>query len=293
MASAFRLCIVLVLVILAGCGSPTRTPPPATPVPMTSDHGAPPATPTNDPGEPPDRIRELVGQPTQLAHAHDAALNDTSYTVSETLTVTSATGTLIRRSTTTMQMASDRKRFAIIRSATERNQSGREAIWTDGDRLYRTMTHNGNTTYTVVPRDGTDPAGSQLSSGDMITENVTEVVASFDLEVTDPLARNVPGESQTESGVTYYWVEGGELVSPDRLDPVIGRSRPRNGTFRAIVASTGVIYQYRLSYSTTVDGNHVTVTRTVRYTDIGNTRIDRPIWDANATTNTTGPDPLP
>lgn len=81
-----------------------------------------------------------------------------------------------------------------------------------------------------------------------------------------------------DNGTTRYRLEatGGRdqaiVPAADGVDAV------RNVSFTALVAPSGFIEQYRLSYTGERDGRRVRVTETVRFSALGTATVDRPSW---------------
>jgi len=88
----------------------------------------------------------------------------------------------------------------------------------------------------------------------------------------------------TSNGTTLYRVVGTNATNPVALGSATLQN-PRNVTFRAVVTSQGVIREHRVSYTATTNDGPVRVDRRVRYTDIGNTTIERPAWYEEAIEN--------
>jgi len=70
-----------------------------------------------------------------------------------------------------------------------------------------------------------------------------------------------------------------------------GRPRVRaveNVSFRALVASTGVVRLYHLEYTAHAEEGTIRVTETVRFTRVGTTNVTRPAWVDTALDETAG-----
>lgn len=274
--------LVAALVLLAGCGGAARDAPPVTPAPVPTRTA--PGADTGTVSAPLDLNRSAA-----LAAAHERALNGSSYTVRRTVTVERPDGTIVRRVTTTARLAANRSRFYAARSIVEPGRTTSGEFWSDGERLLRALTYGDSTIYLAVPARLYEPRDRRVvrpaSSGD----EIDAVFGAVDVRVVDRLARNVPGESG-DAAEAYYAISGRGPGLTGRLDPAVGTA-PRNVTLRAIVGSSGIVYQFRLSYTVTVDGGTARVTRTVRYVGIGTTRVGRPPWYDEAVANTTGDGP--
>lgn len=272
-----RLAVALVvLVVLAGCGgSPFATPssaPTVTPVPVPEGDRDGLAPGVTDDG---------VELPGVLADAHAASLSNRSYRLVTTRTVRYENGTLRERLHLELALGTDRSYLVATETAGPAapvflgRPPAAAAFWSNGSTYVRRLTRGEETTYTTFqPAEGagtwqywarTVPFGGQEASPrNFIDRTFTSVPTS----VTD---------RTTVDGTTAYRLAGSRATGPL---PEVGT--PRSVDLRATVTADGLVRSLTLTYAGTVDGEPVTVRRTVGYQGVGNTTVERPAWTDRA-----------
>lgn len=271
--------LVALLVVLAGCSGiadPGQSPPvEVTPAPVPTDTPTP-APPQLAPGV----TAEGVTDPNALADAHAAVLRNTSKTVRTNETSWYAGyWTLRSHRHQVTRVAADPDRFhAVIEvdGPAAPFSAYRVEFWSDGERLVRRTVARDGTETTVVPLDSyRDRTGVIVGPPDGRT--VSFLFGLVETRVVSTFVRN---------DTTVYWIESTELVRPRLLASVENVSDPHDVELRAFVDSRGFVRSLRLAYAARADGRRVWVQWATRYTDVGTTTVDRPVWydeAANAT----------
>jgi hypothetical protein len=281
MQKSISLMLLALAVVLAGCNglafggdeTPART---VTPAAVPTDEPTPTPVPQLAPG--------LTGQGVTdafaLGEAHVAALDEVSYTMQENFSVTYQNGTDYRQRGVVAQLAANDSRYYVSRSTLgpQIYEDGTVvySAWSNGSRVISAQRVNGSTTYNVPRGVGREPLSpEQLSYGLTNREQVYRFFSSVETRVTDREQRN---------GTTVYRVEATNVTNPTAFEGV-KRQNPENLTLVAHIDSAGLVREYRLNYTATVNGSPVRVSRRARYTNLGNTTVDRPPWYDEAIAN--------
>lgn len=271
--------LLALLLVFAGCnaislGGETQT---ATLTPA--------AVPTDEPTPTP--VRQLapgltgagVTDPFTLAATHSSILNDTSYTFRENATVRYANGTIADRSVTRTQFAANENRFHIVQNGSDMAVRGLRGVslWSNGERVFMARMSDNGTSYNVPRGSDSEPVSPRrfLSFGTN-RERIASLFRSVETRVADSEQRN---------GTTRYRVESTTVTNRGAFEN--DWQNPRNVTLIADIDSQGLVREYRLTYAATLDGAPVRIERHVRYTDIGNTTVERPSWYDDAIERTT------
>jgi hypothetical protein len=276
-----RLCLV-VLLLLSGCNAFSGGETAETPLVTPAD------VPTEEPrsvrGFAPGLTRQGVVDPIALGRAHEAVLSNTSYTVLSKRTVRYTNGTVRMRETTTTQVVTPAERYYMIREQSSETiddvnyTSIKEAHWSDGTRVLVAKSQQNNTTYKKYESSDRFYYISVFQRG----RRFFDLFYAIDTHIASHTTRN---------GTTLYRLASTEIIQTDHL-PGIGYvyKKPRNFTFHAVIDSRGLVHEYRLAYTVTLTETNqptpVRIVKTVRYTRIGNTTVERPPWyhKANSTT---------
>jgi hypothetical protein len=266
--------LLAVLVVLAGCGAgPFATPEPTvTPVPVPEGDRGSLAPGVSDEG---------VERPGVLAAAHADALTNRSYRLVTSRTVRYENGTLRERLRLELALSADRHYLVDAETAGPEapvfigKPPATATFWSNGSTYTRRLTRDGETTYTrFQPTDGagtwqywarTVPfGGRQGSPRNFVEETFTTVPTSI-------TGRTAVGNT------TAYGLAGTRAT-----DPLPGVDEPHSVVLRATVTADGLVKSVTLRYAGTVDGEAVSVERTVRYEGVGNTTVGRPAWTDRA-----------
>ncbi|HET7325067.1 MAG TPA: hypothetical protein VFJ06_12115, partial [Halococcus sp.] len=238
--------------VLAGCnaiafgGDETPTPR-FTPAPVPTDKPTPTPVPQLTPG----LTGEGVTDAFALAEAHSAVLDNISYTLHENSTVRYVNGTVFNQFTTHAQIAANDSRFFFIQNGLGINVrgSGKFSMWSNGERFLIARTSNNSTSYAVhdiesepiLPRDafGFDPTSR---------ERIQALFSSVETRVTG---------QETRNGTTLSRIVATNVTNPAAFRVVW--YNPRNLTLVALVDSQGLVHEYRLNYTATLDNSTVRV----------------------------------
>jgi hypothetical protein len=264
--------LVALVVILAGCNglalggdeTPTST---VTPADVPTDEPTPTPVPQLAPGF----TGEGVTEPFVLAEAHAAVLENTSYTYHENTTARYTNGTVYTHGTTHTQSVANDSRFYIVQSGSnvEVYKTKRLSIWSNGERTLVARTSNNTTSYTARRS-----ANGESAFGGTSSERLAALFSSVKTRVVGQEQRN---------GTTVYRVAATNVTNPTVLER--GWQNPRNVTLRALISSQGLVREYQVNYTATRNSSTVHVNRRIRYTNIGNTTVERPPWYDEASKN--------
>jgi len=265
--------LVIAVIVTAGCGGfgfsdgddPSASVTPA-PVPTSSATTYPPGVGSTG-----------VTSPSLLGSAHGDRLNGTGYTLTMNRTVRYANGSL--RSPLRVRVALDANRTYLtdisVRGHAAPVLLGRPpataSFWSDGETYLRRLVRDNQTIYNEY-----DPPDSYAGTwrywvhaaalNGRPAADVTRTVAPFHTRTLQP----------QQSDGTVYVIRGDRLR--ENTSSTAWASR-ENATLVAHVTRSGLVRDYRTEYTTLTDGGEpVTVTRTVRFTAVGNTTVGPPPW---------------
>ncbi len=249
MPSRVALAAVFLLVALGGCNG-LVTPDGLGPTPAAVPDERPPGvTATGD-------VRTLA-----LLENHTATLRDRSLTLRERRVERFANGTLRRNRTTALFAGSERyyldERYRGEVPWTAGPGSGRYERWGNGSLGVEAITTDEETRY-----------GRERPDIGPVTRFDRLYLLFSTLEPT--------AMRDTGDGIV---LRAAGVTGVDLTDPVADL---RNVTFVARIDSEGVVREYRLSYTGTVDGTTVRVTERAAFTDLGRTEVPRPAWVGEA-----------
>ncbi|EMA39617.1 DUF7537 family lipoprotein [Halococcus hamelinensis] len=292
--------VVALALVLTGCngfvpgdGPSTET---VTPVAVPTDEPTPTPTPQLAPG-----LEEAgVTDPFELGEAHAAALDDRSFTVHSETTVRFANGSVYRHDERIGRFAANRSRYDV-----SSNGSGSVPIhnvsyysveaWSDGSQVLTAQRIDENASYDV--RRGLDGSPASVSEGYNGFFRFEPGTGQAVYTLFGATETRFVGETR-RNGNGFYQVTATNVTNPNAFADV-GTTDLRYPSLRALVAPNGLVREYRLDYTATLDdpgnpnetGRTVHVDRWVSYTDVGTTSIERPPWYdeavANASTATT------
>jgi len=263
------------LVVLAGCsglpGSGTPTDGGTTPTPTptaTTDTPTPTPTATQSPSPEtvaPGLTESGVVDAWALAREHKTTLRSVSRTVQVERTVTAADGTTLARVETTVDRSGP-----LVPGTYRRTVSGSApgsvgepttdlAVWTNGTATVTKTGSGGAATYT-----NSSGRASVFGSDGTRWQTLFLLFTGTNVTVTDERTRN---------GVSAYRVESTGQPSGDSRFASYG-----NVSVTAVVSEDGIVRRYELSYDRSIDGRQVTVTESVRFTDLTSTEVTKPDW---------------
>lgn len=254
--------------VLGGKETPRQT---LTPAPEPT----PKPTPTPVPQLAPGLTGKGVTDAFALAEAHAAILENTSYTVHVNFTIQYVNGTVYRHATTRTQYGPSDSQFYLVTNVSGVRETGGISIWSNGERTLVARIHNNSTTYRVFQNGNLAPP--QSSNGWII-----RLFSSTETRVIGHSTRN---------GTTLYRVVATAVTNPAAFNRIRWQN-PRNLTLRTLISSRGFVREYHLTYTATRHNSTVHIHKRVRYTDIGNTTIERPPWYDEAIENASTTTPI-
>lgn len=272
MGRAARLAWLLVLVSvgLAGCNAggsgPATTVTPA-PVPDSPESPGDVA-----PGVPSENATTTGIDGQYVAQVHSRTLQNTSYTVNQSVVQRFPNGTVAARYVTTGQFGPDGDLAAVTLRQFDRRPGGTTLRtverYQEGDQRYRLVIENGTREVTVSDEPGYGAAEyrSVLANGDAVARVFGFVSTSV-------------SETEVVDGTEFVTVETAEPASVPPL---------RNVTLTARISERSVIRSYRVTYEVERQGQRLDTTVSLEYTDVGTTTVERPAWVENATVREAG-----
>lgn len=271
--------VLVVFVMVAGCNAFNG----GSEMPRVAPKDVPTAEPTQTPVSrlAPGLTLYGVVDPHALSQAHDAALNNTSYTYLESVTKEYINGTLRARQTVTTRVVDPIGRFyTIVTKDLPRVPSPathlRFEYWSDGTGMLVARTVGSNTTYQKFPANR---ANVEISN----SKQLSTLFQAIDTRVVNRTTRN---------GTTLYRLEATQITDPIALFELTNifttpktatmYENQRNVTFYALIDSHGLVHEYRLAYTKTLvtNGRNVTIRTiiSIRHTNVGSTTVERPSW---------------
>lgn len=253
---------IAVLVVVAGCTAFS----PSDDNPVPTDHRVAPGVTT-----------EGVVNRLALGAAHNDTLRGTSYTVKYHLAVRFPNGTTYSGFDAVTRVDSTHTRVRT----TVRHVSGavkQRSYWTDGARTGQFTTY----------RNGTTTAATGNQSDGTLNQVFARPGEKYAIFLFQNATTRLAGNS-TRNGSTLYRVIATNLTSRQiGLLPSFNPPRTANATVHALIDDRGFVHQYNTTYQTTTDSDvTVTVTSSIRYTNVSTTTVNRPEWYENATNHTT------
>lgn len=271
-----RRLLVCLLAVVAGCsalpvggGPSTPTTGDVTPAPVPEDGRFPPGV-----------TAEGVDDPTALATAHVATIDDNSYTLSMERVARHPNGTLHSRLRLRVQLGADRGYLADAATAGPfapvflGEPPARGVYWSNTTTYVRKLTRGNTTTYNEFR---TRESGAGTSSYWVTTVAFGGAPGEPETFYRDAFAatstRTV--ERRSVNGTPTYRIVGSGVRNGTFDDDVASVSELR---LDANVTQQGLVRTLSLRYAGEVNGDPVTVRWTVRYRQVGTTAVERPDW---------------
>lgn len=249
----------------AGAEGPTAT---VTPAPVPDDTELAPGV-----------TRRGVEAPARLAQAHAEAVGGRSFVLTASRTVRYANDTL--RSGLWVRVAVD-DRAHLAEAATAGPEApvflGRPpanaTFWSNGSTHVRKLTRDGRTTYNEFGPPASGVATRSYWTGTVPFGGRQATPESFYRTLFESVAVGLAGETRSDATATYRLV--GERVTNETFR--FGATDVRDVRLVATVTDRGIVRNLSLTYVGEVEGETVTVSRTVRYRKVGETTVERPDW---------------
>lgn len=248
----WRVVGVALLVALAGCGAVS---PGDTAATNTT------AEPTVDGGQSDEQAVDAF----DLAEAHRDALGNDSFTATTTITVQYANGTAALRQFSRTRIDPETG-AVLLRQTAGGSDPAQFGVPVDGvldwwanesGSVYRVTHENGSVEYSERPSRSV-PRVEQATRW----EDVAALLSALD-------ARNVNGED-------------GDTVVATGSDVQVAYGEPSEVSVTARLSDSDHLHSYTVSYRATRNGTPVQVTRTVRFTNVGETTVEQPSWVSEA-----------
>ena len=296
------LAVVALLLVLSGCNalqgtdgptaSPTQVPTPRLtptqpPMGSSTDTKGERTIGTADPGSyPPGISPDGISAPFTVASVHGDVLQNESYTMREFSEIRYTNGTVVTSEHITANIGPDDTRYLYRRTvngtATGLLAGGNGTLvnYANGSVVFRKTVVEGNV---IGPRIVLDVNGEPASP--------TAVYHGANTNRIGTAFSRLSNVSVTRVNDTAVRIQATELAT----DSIRLNARPiRNvslESFSATVTADGFVRAYRYSFGGTLDGHPVTVTRRVRYSDVGTTTVEAPPWYDEAVENATAVTP--
>lgn len=274
--SRIALVLLVVLVALAGCngvfgGETDDVEKTFTPVAVPTAEPTPTPVPRLAPG----LTVEGVVNASALAAAHDAVLENTSFTVWEVVTYRTRNGTPIRRVRSVAHIGAD-GRFLVTKRWSGTPQ--RVVYYYDGERLLVATTDSRGTTY-------------HRASPEIAILRRSVATGSGQIERVFLAAETRVVGRTTHNGTTVY-----RLVPETQTQSMEATSFGRSVSVKARVTERGLVRTYTFRQTLNGEGSDgaAVIVVSTRYTEVGSTTIERPAWydeALSATTNSTVSNP--
>jgi hypothetical protein len=206
-----------------------------------------------------------------VARIHTRTLQNTSYTVNQSVVQRFPNGTVASRYVTRGQFGPD-DRAAVTLSQFDRSPDGTTLRtverFQERDQRHRLVVENGTREVTVTSEPGYGAADYRrvLANGGA----VARVFGFVSTRVAD---------TETVNGTEFVTLE---TVEPASVPPL------ENVTLTARISERNVIRSYRVAYEVERQGQRLHTTVSLEYTDVGTTSVQRPAWVRNVTAAGTG-----
>jgi hypothetical protein len=205
-----------------------------------------------------------------LTDAHGDFLENTSFTVITTETVAHENGTVLEERRSRTAVESGFSAYEAERYASTGNESRPDvALYFDGETGWSArQTDDGR----VVESFSAESPLSEYVTRSTQTDSLRPVLDSFTTTVSGGTELN---------GKTLYYVQSTDFHNRyGYLGPRQHVSKLQYAEFSGSVDSEGFVHEYRLIQRGPGNeiGETLTVERRVRYTDVGETTVERPEW---------------
>ncbi|MHB9287651.1 hypothetical protein ACKVMT_11520 [Halobacteriales archaeon Cl-PHB] len=222
-----------------------------------------------------------------LAAAHVSELVDTGYELAASRTVHGLDRQLRSSLSVHVRLATDRAYLVTVATAGPEapvllgEPPSAATFWSDGDVYLRRLPHDdGTVTYNSFEPPGgfvaswrywvtTVPFGGQDGTPERYFRTV------FDAIPTTFVGRTTVGGTDRYRLVNVARTPSRRTADLERL---LGVDAPRNVDLTASVDERGLVRSFDVSFDGAVGNSPVTVQRTIEYTAVGQTTVDRPSW---------------
>lgn len=221
-----------------------------------------------------------IADPGRLAQAHSRRLADTSYTYRQVERIEAANGTVLSRTTLVIAVNDETRLVSIERANPASEQPQARTIWFNETIIVEREQWGNDTLYHQLTGYQLRDRWQRLS-----VKKGTWLFAHLRAGTIDPRY----SRRSIEDGTARYHLFANRIKRPDRFAAIERVASPGNLTIWIHVDAPGIVHDYRLTYTGRIDGQPVRITRTVTYSGIGSTAVERPPWYGRATGNRTLP----
>jgi hypothetical protein len=213
-----------------------------------------------------------------LADAHEAVLRNTSYATVSNTTARAPDGTLLAQLDDTTTFGHDPLRYRSESSVEGENP---RVIGAFGSDLEVWASENG--TWQAIER----PNGTEYRKvADRIRLSAADRTNRDALFVLFSTVNTTVADTETRNGTALYRVNSTDVTGPEALASHLRADSVSNVSLSALVDERGLVREYRVEYTATLGGKTSRVERTVRFTALGETTVERPAWVAEASNST-------
>lgn len=273
---------VVVLVVL-GAGCNTVTPATSTPSPAVTAAPVPSAPPPSITHRWPPGVGQTgVVDPRELVAAHRTELQDTNYTQTVTESTRWHNGS-VRWQRTRVTTTDENRVFVVLNRSGPSILRERSLNATRAELYVRLQPAPADAkTFAALTVENRTEYRTFTDSRHLLDNgrDIALLLSVFETRIT----------SRTRRGArTVFQLEATGTPVVDRFRFVPSRSDvsdPRNAIFRLLVDDRGIVHQYRVAYTVTVEDGSLRYERIVRFSAIGTTSVRRPAWLDNVATAT-------
>jgi len=266
--------VVVALVVLSGCsgffGGSDSGPETVTPAPLPTDSEFPPGIDASG-----------VTDATALAATQEDTLWNTSYTLVTNRTVRGENGSIRSSLGVQLRLSSARNYHAEIsvRGPDAPLVIGepptRAEYWADDQVYLRRQVIDNRTEYSHYGASENYVGTWRFWLGNV----ALDIDPETDLRTTVGSFETRVAERTTVDGSERIHIVGTELTAERFIDDQSDVATVENATLHAFVTESGFVESYYVVYEAELtDGSSVSVRRSVRYSDLENTSVDRPPW---------------
>lgn len=231
-------------------------------------------------GFPPGLTEDGVLDATALSDAHRERLDDESLTIDSHRVERYANGTLRNESSQTTRTAANRTRYRILVNTTRPSwvagSDGEGELWANGTHVFHARAANGTMEYDLRIGPDSEPVEPRdYLRGDLTnSDRVLVLFTAFENESVE----RMDGGNATH--LDRYRVTASDLAHPEFIGP--DDTEVRNATLDAVIESDGpksaLVREYTIQYEISVEGEIVRITEQIRFSNVGETTVERPEW---------------
>lgn len=269
--------LVAAVFLLAGCSGFTG-----------GDESTPTLTPAERPetaSYPPGVAADGVVSPDALAEAHTERDDAVSYTLVSNRTVRYANGTVRSGLSVRVRLAENRTYLTELETAGPRGPvllglpPAAATYWSDGTTYARKLSRDGQVTYNTFSPPDQYTATWRFWTRTVAFGGRSGYAGQTVRETFSAIPTRLAGR-ETRNGTVVYRLVGTTATSTDFAAPEI--DTVSDLSFAATVDADGLVRSLSYRFDGTVDGEPVTVRRTIAYRRVGSTSVGRPSWLASA-----------